>query len=177
MILINNQMKTKFIEGTNKKYSIREDGIVYSNYYFNRSGIKAFRKLEIKSKKIKNRIVVMLNRGDYKGSKSIESLLREHFGFSYCKCCKKKTYNNNNNNIQHFFCRKCTNKKRRINSCTYKINNNELIKKFNDKYRKELKPWYIATVLRCKTSDLTDELLSVKRSQLKLHRELKTNKS
>ena len=38
----------KFITGTNKRYSITEDGIVYSNYRYNKNGKKIFNQIEVR---------------------------------------------------------------------------------------------------------------------------------
>ena len=38
----------KFIPKTNKRYSITEDGIVFSNYRYNKIGKKVFKRREIK---------------------------------------------------------------------------------------------------------------------------------
>jgi len=168
-------MKTKFIKGTNKKYSIREDGVVFSNYYFNNNGDKVKRKYPLKSRKDKDRIVVQINYGKEKGSKCTKALVKKYFGFFHCKKCNKKT-KDNDNNIQYFFCSKCTKEKRRLNSAKFKRNNPEKIKLSRNKYRKDLKDGYISTVLRCTTQDLTPEIIDAKKNHLKLHRELKKQK-
>jgi hypothetical protein len=168
-------MKTKFIKGTDKKYSIREDGVVFSNYYFNRNGDKVKRKNPLKSRKDKDRIIVQINYGEAKGPKCTKALVKEYFGFFYCKKCSKKT--KDNNNIQYFFCKKCTKEKRRLNSAKFKSNNPEKIKLSRDKYRKDLKDGYISTVLRCATQNLTPEIIDAKKNHLKLYREIKKQKT
>jgi len=144
-------MKTKFIVGTNKQYSIREDGEVVRHYKLTWTGnitqVKdvLMTKYGAKNAKYIIRVIDGINK-----SLSINTLLFDYFGFKYCKTCGNKMYNKVN-----IHCDKCHKETRR---------------RYNQKTSKKKQAWakkngvdvisrnYVAPLLGLKMEDLTDEI-------------------
>lgn len=67
----------KFIPDTNKRYSITEDGIVYSNYRYNKNGKKVFNQREIRrylNNPANKTLVVNLQFGKYSSSNKMKTV-------------------------------------------------------------------------------------------------------
>ena len=150
-------MKSKFIEGTNEQYSIRDDGVVTRHYKHTRG------KLIIKNFNLKvdsNGIIVYYNHNE-KNRIALQYLLFDYFGFRFCKKCNNK------------FSKKRENKL--YNSCL-KPNNYaitpEKIKEKNAKVIKNITRSYVASMLKVKVTELSDELYELYKAQLLVKRKL-----
>lgn len=151
-------MKTKFIEGTNKQYSIREDGIVISH--------KSNKILKVNKKGH-----ITLSLGARKKAKVItpSKLLKDYFQGVKCKQC-------NNNVFKPYFklCNDCI-KNNKLNS---KIKFNLLNPNKTKEYVKtkviNLPKYYIAHNLNLKTKELPNNLYQLAKINLILKRKLKT---
>ena len=168
-------MKTKFIEGTDKKYSIREDGVFIRNYksYKNKhsSGIIKTKKI-LKSGK-KGRVYTS------DGVFYIKSLLLEYFKIRICKICNK---NFDTDNVNVKVCSECTRKRVNKKNKEWRDKNPEKIKLSRKKYKvymiETLSDSYIRDRLKVTLNDgLPQEVIIAKREQLKLHRAIKSIKN
>jgi hypothetical protein len=89
-------MKTKFIEGTNQQYSIREDGVVFRHYTHKYDiNTKTFNKILLdnviaKQQHVSNGCITVFIGKQFNTAMSINKLLRSHFGFIFCTKCKNK---------------------------------------------------------------------------------------
>jgi hypothetical protein len=167
-------MKTKYIKGTNKKYSIREDGVVFINYYL-RNNVKKYYN-DIKILKPRKDNLVKINRKRM----SLMKLLRDHFNIFYCKHCnKKKKIINDDQSV--YVCKKCQKKQLIIVQKEWRNRNLELSRERSrldsKKNRDNLTDRYIIKSFKIKViGNIHKELIELKRNQLKLHRELKKQK-
>jgi len=182
-------METKFIEGTNEQYSIREDGAVIRNYKF--KGRKEYGHIvyesTIMSYKRNTRrnckhIVVRSNNCTFTWYKN--SLLAKYFNFIICPRCKEKIKTTKHIKV----CKKCVKEKQYNSIMKWRFNNKDIVLnsqkksylKYKDKYRKSanervknLHSNYVASKLKIPISLLPSEIIEAKRTQLKLHREWK----
>lgn len=98
-------MKSKYIEGTEKKYSIREDGQVI-RHYKNNYDINQKKVIRTYNNKIlvpdkSKRVRINLK------SITIRKLLRQEFGFVCCNKCNHKIYTNSNSRRSKELCDNC----------------------------------------------------------------------
>lgn len=165
-------MKSHFIENTNKQYSIREDGI-FIRYYIKRWCPKSNKYIIIYSidiiKPSTTNVVKYILNGKSKQN-TINTLLKEYFGYYFCKKCNIKVINNKS---RYSKCIKCVNKRRERYHKKYpdRIKQQDLNNVIN------LTKSYIASDLRVSVKILTTETITAKREQLLLHRQLKTIKN
>lgn len=162
-------MKTKFIEGTNEQYSIREDGIVIKHYYLTYNQYlktpKILNKISYPAiSKITNVVSITLSNNKHK-SFAINTLLKNYFGFYYCKKCNTKVFNKQ---FRYSVCKKCKNKKYKKN----RIKNKEHIINRDRKKISNIDRSYAAVALRINILDLTEELYELYKSQLLVKRKL-----
>jgi len=141
-------METKFIEGTNEQYSIREDGVVISHYLRTR-GINSYRD-KILPKHIHNTGSIYIN--GKKKTVSFPYLLHEYFGYKFCIKCNNKVYT-----ISNYICDDC-NKKRE--------------KKYSDAMMVNITKRYVSRQLKLPMSLITDELYTNYKATLLVKRKL-----
>ena len=151
-------METKFIEGTNNQYLIREDGVVLQCYKYNTE-----LNTVCTTKKIST-----LNLG-IKSSLSLHStnrLLLKYFGYIICKYCNQKKQ------IIHSKdkCKTCYKKEDKIFGKSPK--KREYSKRYSKNKTKDISKQYTCQILGIKTSELTEELYQLHKSTLKLKREI-----
>ena len=81
-------MKTKFIEGTNEQYSIREDGFIIRHYSHSNKSTVFFKekKLIIHNKQC----VIYMNKK--KKTVTISILMFDSFGYRLCNKCNCKIF-------------------------------------------------------------------------------------
>jgi hypothetical protein len=147
-------MQTKFIEGTNEQYSIREDGAVLSYAHGKIRIIKSF----------KGMVYIYIE--NVKITRGTNSLLYEYFGFKYCTICNCKMYN-----TTKVKCKNC-----RVNVANYPKTKDQ-IKLRNIKVVGEITKSYVSNLLRIKVGELDDKtyndhknLLEFKRKVSKEHK-------
>lgn len=152
-------LESKFIEGTNEQYSIRNDGVVIIHYKKQRitntrTDIIVINK-PLTSRK--NRVDIRINNKVVR--QSIGRLLIQYFNFNYCLNCKN-SFIPNRSTVCCDTCRK-VNRKRSSNN-----------------YAKEsvilIKDNYIATALKIPVSLLTEDLKQAYRTKISLTRKIKT---
>ena len=150
-------MKSHFIKGTNKQYSIREDGIIL-NHYSNISRGKSYREKELTIHNGLSTIYISKK----KTTVSISLLLFDYFGFKYCNKCNSK-FKRERNKIT---CENCL-----IDVGNYP-KSKEQIKKANDKVTEKITKSYTASMLGLKVSEVTDELHQYHKQNLLLKRKI-----
>lgn len=141
-------MKTKFIEGTDKQYSIREDGTVISHYLRTR-GVHSYRD-KILPVHVHNTGNIYVN--GKKKTVSFPYLLHKYFGYKFCAKCNNKIYN-----ISNHICNEC-NKKRE--------------KKYSDVMTINITKRYVAKQLKISVTLLTDEFYENYKATLIVKRKL-----
>lgn len=155
-------MKTRFIEGTNEQYSIREDGVVIRHYRHTHTGrityIESIMKTYLSGKNNTSPFVY-LSKGKSSKTKSrtINSLLRAHFGTCICVSCNTLFEVQSN----EYRCNDC--------KLIHHINSSTKRKK---RHSEELPKHKVATLLRINTNEVTDEIYEIYTKTLKFKREV-----
>jgi Zn finger protein HypA/HybF involved in hydrogenase expression len=164
-------VKTKFIEGTNKQYSIREDGQVII-HYIRRKNNKIIKYKEIKLLKQDNvkSIVIFVNRIRVK--RTSNALLKEYFNTFLCKDCNKY-YKKTTHAV---LCNTCYNKRRKLSKAKTYINTKEFQLKKSFYKTLFLDNNVVSTRLGLPINMIPKELLELKRQQMLLNRKLKSLK-
>jgi hypothetical protein len=167
-------MKSKYIKGTNKQYSIREDGFVLKNYKYQR--ISNTRKDLIVTNNVlkyisKSTVNIKVNNKIRR--LSIYKLMHEYFGFAYCKLCNNKF----KYKTSPITCDKCRKESRKKSvQKDYEVHKKErLIRSilYSKVQSNKLSDRYIHNCLNIRQGNLPKKLIELKRNQIKLHRELK----
>jgi hypothetical protein len=165
------KLETKFIEGTNNQYSIRNDGVVISHYKIRLGKIFKWHK-EIKGNT--QGIVTFFHRSPMKWSTTIKELTKTYFGFYYCKCCGDKVYDKP---ATSYHCNSCVKKNLKQSVITYKSNNKtalkERTKRLNDKNALNLTDTYIVKLLKTNLTDCDPIYIEAQRTKIKLIRQIK----
>lgn len=121
-------MESKFIEKTDKKYSIREDGKIIQNYATSKCGngkkTYIYKTVTTKKKRTKNVYVGYVNKKDIEFNS--RKLLIKYFGFNYCDKCNKKYIPN----ISPIKCDSCREESHRISNVNYNRRHKEKIKAY-----------------------------------------------
>jgi hypothetical protein len=148
-------MKLKFIEGTNKQYSIREDGVVIKHYKRQRITNTRMDKIITNNilKVTKDSVDIVIN--NKPNRILVCNLMRKYFNYTYCKSCNDKFVNDINNKI----CNNCKIKTKRISANKYAKKQVDLISKV-----------YIAGALKLKKNELTDDLYNHYKANIKIKR-------
>ena len=84
------KLETKFIEGTNNQYSIRNDGVVISHYIFNSLANKKIIKEKVLKISSINTVCFRVNKT--KITRSVQTLLFKTFKYKFCVECNNKHY-------------------------------------------------------------------------------------
>jgi hypothetical protein len=163
------ELKTKFIEGTNEQYSIREDGVVISHYRFLRNLKKEYRTFIFKGHKDKNCNTIQYCIKGKMYSKN--ALLITHFGFKKCYTCEAAV-----KNILHSYCKDCIRIRDLEATRNYRKNNPIKVKEQTKKTylkNKDIVPkGYIASLLALPVNLVTDELYNHHRNLILYKREI-----
>lgn len=116
-------LESKFIEGTNNQYSIRNDGVVFSHYRYHFTGIVKH-KAPIEKKLLYHKDAPYINLCCNHKIKhtTIRSLLKSAFGIVKCKDC-------NNTIKEGIKCKDCKNKTRATVVARWAKNNPDTLKK------------------------------------------------
>ncbi len=151
-------MQTKFIEGTNEQYSIREDGVVIKHYKKQRISNVITINVETNNiiKILKGNCVNIHFNGKPKRL-SISKLLFVYFGYAICNQCN----NNFIPDISPVKCNNCRKENKRISANNYGC-----------KSTKELTTTYIANALKISINELTPELYKHHKSLIELKRKI-----
>ena len=172
-------LQTKFIEGTNEQYSIREDGAVISHYRLRSLNGKL--KLIVKD-------IIRKQTSDHRCnilnvSVSTISLLYTYFNYYVCKQCNKKVYEKPSKRV----CKTCIKHNRKVafnnrlllNKQVFLDKRKEHRSKNPDKYKEFYKKivenvpkHYVANNLGLKTSELSDDLYKHVKQTLFFKRQL-----
>lgn len=164
-------MKSKYIEGTNKQHSIREDGVVLIHYNNHKYGRIFYDVPKISNEK--SGLVIIGNK-----NRTVRKLMRDNLNMFLCKNCSCKVkFNSKLFRTYGYQCMSCTATERKIKNKQFRLDNPEYDKNKKKKIVNEISDGYIKNVLKRKESVyLPDPLLKLKRNQLKLFRELKNHK-
>ena len=155
-------MNTKFIEGTNEQYSIREDGVVVRHYKYTHTGkityIEGVMKTYLGGKNNTSPFVYLSKGKSSKTiSRTINSLLRTHFGTCVCISCNTLFEVQSN--------------EYRCNNCKL-IHHNSSSTKRRKRHSEELPKHKVAALLRISTDEVTDEIHEIYSKTLKFKREV-----
>ena len=169
-------MKSKFIEGTDKQYSINEKGVVRVHYFKTKSIIYK------KGKLVKGWTKKNSNETHYKingAQVSAKKLIRDTFNIYYCVICGKKTKYEDSINSRS--CPKCKEKASLRGQRKWRKNNLELARKRTkvifEKHKENLGDAYITSHLfKTEMGSIPEYIIDLKRQQISLHRELKKQK-
>lgn len=154
------ELESKFIEGFNKQYSIRNDGVIIKHWHVRRNKVIHYEdKLLLTNKKQKVQTVI---NGKTKLF-VIRTLLRQYFNTA---CCKSDNCNNPAEGTYKLYCDTCIKKRRHIS----KLNN-------MSKGREIISKNYVASKLTLPIDSLTEELYQEYKALLLVKRLLveKTN--
>jgi hypothetical protein len=179
------ELQTKFIEGTNEQYSIREDGAVFSNYakrIIRNKEYILYKTIQLKPTK-SNCIKI----DNYKVGNSISNLIFKHFGYCICKQCNKKL---EYNSVQHM-CKECAKNNIILSRKKFYNNNKEKYKNYNIQYKKAnpekhkeirleatrkvariITKSYVSKLLPLSIKDITDEIYHLHRNTLLFKRQI-----
>ena len=166
------ELQTKFIEGTDEQYSIREDGVVISHYRFLRNLKKEYRTLLLSGSKDKKCTTIQYG---IKGKMYTKNaLLITYFGFKKCYTCETAV-----KNILHSYCKDCIKIRDKESTKKYRKNNpikvKEQAKKGHLKDRDTVNKAYVACLLSLPVSLITDELYNHHRNLVLYKREIAKN--
>lgn len=145
------KLESKFIEGTDEKYSIREDAVIIKNYYNKNTPIGLNKIISVHYNKVRFRIDnkwFILN---------LLNLMDEYFGFNYCIHCNQKYVRDGNSHV----CKPC----RRKNKLKIDVLNNK-------KHREEISKTYVAMKLNIMLREVTDELHELYKNNLQFKRQV-----
>jgi hypothetical protein len=151
-------METKFIEGTNKQYSIREDGVVIQHYKFTWAGniAKSFKEKELIACKYpsisSNAYFVRIQINKKQHNVFINSLLITYFNKAKCPKC----------NVEY----KRTIKK--VQSCPSCLKKNHRDK--NIEYKKNCVLHYSKLCMTATNINISEELYNLHKQTLKIKR-------
>jgi hypothetical protein len=146
-------METKFIEGTNNQYSIREDGNVIQHYKLTWTGkITKIGIDRIMPKYGKNKTFINLCINGKNNGLTINTLLIKYFNIKHCIGCNCKL-----NDFKRIKCDKC-------------IDNYN--KNYNSRKIKTISRTYTADKLNIPLSELSDDLYNHYKLTLKLKRKI-----
>lgn len=191
-------MKSHFIKDTNEQYSIREDGIVISHYYYNAKSNKTiYRYYEMSMTKSKKggqfdlgKTMIRINNQPQTASGGV--LLYEYFKINICRNCGVRTENDIYSiNYNCSSCKNISVENRKKYKSEFVKNNKELYKKANKKSRllhiERLRPKelaaarkqqeivtksYVSQSLKISVKDIDDELYNHQKKLILFKREI-----
>lgn len=174
------ELESKFIEGTNNQYSIRNDGVIISHYTFSgnvctiRDKIISQRKLS--SQKYITFVSTIYAMGVQRDIR-IESLLYKYFNIQYCRDCSNPVESSK----RKYYCTACDKIHTSVKNNRWRENNMDKVKKAylanGLKIRTEITKHYVATNLNMSVKDVSDELYKAAKTNLILKRKLKQLKN
>jgi hypothetical protein len=176
-------MKQKFIEGTNKQYSIREDGIII-RHFIDYPNKRRYEDVETKGTYYNSKKAYYwhyyLNQKKIRRY-SINKLLKQYFGIYPIGSSSKLIIKERHSLIYKSFydypasCITREQKKAYRNKTSpVKI---EAVKKRDKKKRKEISRSYAAAKMRITVSEMSEELYELYKAKLKLYRLIKSKKN
>jgi hypothetical protein len=179
------ELQTKFIEGTCRQYSIREDGAVFRNYV---TKVIEGKEYAVYKKRTRRKTPGnCINLSNYKINTSLKILIFNHFGYCICKKCNKKVDYLLDGNA----CKECIENSFKIYSKTYYNKNKEKhlnhVKEYkknnvekckaqqkiaNAKSREKIPKYTASQFLKIPPKDIPNELLNEYRTLVKYKREI-----
>lgn len=193
-------MKQKYIEGTNKQYSIREDGVVIRNYRISRKDKQPIYKEVIKLPTLyKGRLQLSLDTSIYRIRLNISILVYTSFTNDTVSKTEKvinidnDEHNCSINNLKKVNTNVFVNPElgiamnnEQINKRAYKLAKDKpAYKKYQRKYQRDLArervktidKYYVANKLNISIQELPDDFYEFYKAQLKLKRLIKTKRN
>jgi hypothetical protein len=142
------KLETKFIEGTDNQYSIRNDGVIISHYLKTR-GINSYRDKILTVHTYNNCSIYIEGK---KKTVSPQILLFQYFGFRRCIKCNEKHYT-----IENLICTSC---------------DRERMKQDEEKRQTLLTRSYIAKCLQIPIEIMDEELYQSQKAIIKIKRNI-----
>jgi len=187
-------METKFIEGTNEQYSIREDGVVIRHYKKEKNNIVHYNN---KFLKLQNKNMYELYFDGVCKKISRNTLLKKMFNYVFCNKCDNRITSSS----RQITCNNCKKEKSIINRKSYpekskewnkknpekvrlykkkaRQNNLEHYKQKEKEYRKKevetVTKSYVASKIRVSVNDLTNDIYQEYRNLIFLKRDIVKN--
>ena len=166
-------LESKFIEGTNNQYSIRNDGVVISHYSLS-GGVLTKREKLISKKLKKNQIYKSYISTIYiqgiQRDIRIETLLFKYFNIQTCRECEEEIINNK----RTYLCPSCKKSHTSVNQDKWKTKNPDKQKKYcsisNTKKRQNITKSYMSSLLKMPVEDISEELFEDFKNTLKVKR-------
>ena len=163
-------LESKFIKGTNKQYSIRNDGTVISHY-------KTYKNQYSSGIIVREAIVTPCGKYVYLNKSykiNSQTLLYDYFGFKHCCQCSNSFFPKDKKRIK---CDNCKKENSRI-YCTKWAKENPLKKNISksnssQKIREDITKSYAAKITKISVKDMTDELYLAVKTNVLLKRKIK----
>lgn len=145
-------METKFIEGTNEQYSIREDGAVIRHWFIHSSGSISNKEKILKGylDKKTNTVKVSINNKEY----LLKTLMSNHFNIKNPYDVDVPLIYRDSNPLNCSLNNLCYRKPKLKTALEYYHNSNG---KYNDRMVTKLSRSYIASRVGIKTKDLSED--------------------
>ena len=174
------ELESKFIEGTNNQYSIRNDGVVISHYTFS-GNVCTIRDKIISQRKLSSQKYITFVSTIYligvQRDIRIESLLYKYFNIQYCRDCNNPVESSK----RKYYCTACDRLHVSVKNNRWRENNIDKVKKAylanGLKKRTEITKHYVSTNLNMSVKDISDELYEAAKTNLILKRKLKQLKN
>ena len=161
------ELESKFIEGTNNQYSIRNDGVVIGHYRYDKWGNKLIKNRVIKSytRYKKNSITVVAIFGFPQKQHSVRELMETYFNIEGIpsKILGYKDENKENYHLSNLY-------------YVQPKDIREVNKSARDKAISNITKWYVASKLGLPVSSLTNELYELHKALILLKRLIKSKK-
>jgi hypothetical protein len=156
-------METKFIEGTNEQYSIREDGVVIIHYKFNCKGNISYKESFLK-KHVKSHCV-FLRKNKKNISFSINTLLLKYFNYKLCLKCSIKMHNKKEN-----YCISCKKETRKIYNAKFRYKYLDRKPIYTKKIKENITKAYVSGLLKISVNNIPDDMYNLFKANLKIKR-------
>lgn len=173
-------METKFIEGTNEQYSIREDGVVINHNTKKILNIdKNVNKFTIYPNGVKKemRRSTLLKKYFNITNLYVDNYSKTHYQVNKDKILEysRKKYKNNLNKIKEksrkYYLENSDKLKEKAR--IYNQNNPEKCQKRQENNRKNITPYYIASIFNITVSELDDTDYQIAKKRIEIKRQLK----
>jgi hypothetical protein len=170
------ELQSKFIEGTNEQYSIRNDGVIISHYTLS-GHVCTMRDKVISQRKLSSQKYITFVSTIYvigiQRDVRVESLLYKYFNIQYCRDCSSCVENSK----RKYYCTTCDKIHTSVKNNRWRDNNIDKVKKAylanGLKKRTEITRHYVSTNLNMSVKDVSDELYKAAKTNLILKRKIK----
>lgn len=148
-------LESKFIEGTNNQYSIRNDGVIIRHHSLFKGKVVNVKDVFFKHKNnLLEKTTIIINGKPL--TTSIRSILKKTFGYTYCLLCNEKMFN-----IHQKHCEECQKKTRNRIRDQWMKDNIKRRKELNIKHhllnKEAITKSYVASNLKIPINSISEE--------------------